>query len=158
MILSEIKKQNNNFEDQILEIYNLSAQSHVKISFDIPIYTTQVDALGTINLLEAIRQLNLVAVTKIYQASTSELYGDVVETPQNELTPFNPQSPYAIARTIFILNYGKIIDKHTNMFICNGILFNHTSPRRTQNLSLSKNCEVLANIYKGQQQYLILEI
>jgi GDPmannose 4,6-dehydratase len=109
------------------EIYNLAAQSHVKVSFDMPGYTAQVDAIGTLNVLEAARQTCYRA--KIYQASTSELYGKVLETPQRETTPFNPQSPYAAAKA-----YGYWITKNYreayNMFACTGILFNHESPRR----------------------------
>ena len=109
------------------EIYNLAAQSHVAVSFEIPNYTGQVDAMGTLNILEAIRKLS--HHTKLYQASTSELYGDAIETPQSEETPFRPRSPYAVAKL-----YGFWITKNYreayNMFICNGILFNHTGPRR----------------------------
>lgn len=109
------------------EIYNLAAQSHVKVSFELPGYTAQVDAVGTLNVLEAARQTCYRA--KIYQASTSELYGKVLETPQKETTPFNPQSPYAVAKA-----YGYWITKNYReaygMFACSGILFNHESPRR----------------------------
>jgi GDPmannose 4,6-dehydratase len=109
------------------EIYNLAAQSHVKVSFDMPGYTAQVDAIGTLNVLDAARKICY--ATKVYQASTSELFGEVLETPQKETTPFNPRSPYAAAKA-----YGYWITKNYreayNMFACTGILFNHESPRR----------------------------
>lgn len=111
------------------EIYNLAAQSHVKVSFDVPEYTAQTDAIGTLRILEVIRQLNLGHRIRFYQASTSELFGDVLETPQTEKTPFNPMSPYAVAKM-----YGYYIVKNYRdsygIYACNGILFNHTSPRR----------------------------
>ena len=109
------------------EIYNLAAQSHVKVSFDLPDYTAQVDALGTLRFLDAIKELDI--PTKFYQASTSELFGKVYETPQSENTPFYPRSPYAIAKLYgywIIINYREAY----NLFACNGILFNHESPRR----------------------------
>ena len=108
------------------EIYNLAAQSHVKVSFEIPDYTAQVDALGTLRFLDAIRESRI--DTKFYQASTSELYGKVMETPQNELTPFYPRSPYGVAKLYsywIIINYREAYD----LFACNGILFNHESPK-----------------------------
>lgn len=152
-ILREIRNQA--VGSPTFEIYNLSAQSHVKVSFDNPIYTGQVDAIGTLNLLEAVRQLDLIGSVKIYQASTSELYGDVVESPQNERTPFNPQSPYAIAK-----QYGFWITKNYreaySMFICNGILFNHTSPRRGHTFVCRKIVLGIANISKGKQQSISL--
>ena len=117
------------------EIYNLAAQSHVKVSFEIPDYTAQVDALGTLRFLDAIRESRI--DTKFYQASTSELYGKVMETPQNELTPFYPRSPYGVAKLYsywIIINYREAYD----LFACNGILFNHESPRRGE-LLLQKN-------------------
>ena len=117
----------NNFE--CFEVYNLAAQSHVKVSFDVPEYTAQTDAIGTLRLLEVIRQLELGDRIRFYQASTSELFGDVLETPQTEKTPFNPMSPYAVAKM-----YGYYIVKNYRdsygIYACNGILFNHTSPRR----------------------------
>src|SRR3984957_620222 len=109
------------------EVYNLGAQSHVRVSFDQPVYTVQTDALGTMNLLEAIRDTGL--PIKFYQASSSEQYGKVVETPQKETTPFYPRSPYACAKVMgfwLTVNYREAY----NMFACNGILFNHESPRR----------------------------
>ncbi len=112
-----------------LEIYNLAAQSHVKVSFDVPIYTENTDALGVLNILEAIRHLEMTAYTRFYQASTSELFGLVQEIPQKETTPFYPRSPYACAKL-----YGHWITKNYResygMFACSGILFNHESPRR----------------------------
>ena len=111
------------------EIYNLGAQSHVAVSFETPEYTANSDALGTLRILEAVRVLNLIEKTKIYQASTSELYGLVQESPQNENTPFYPRSPYGVAKLYaywITVNYREAY----NMFACNGILFNHESPRR----------------------------
>jgi GDPmannose 4,6-dehydratase len=112
-----------------LEVYNLAAQSHVKVSFDVPIYTESTDAQGVLNVLEAIRVLNMEKFTRFYQASTSELYGLVQEIPQKETTPFYPRSPYACAKL-----YGHWITKNYResygMFACSGILFNHESPRR----------------------------
>ena len=116
-------------ESQPDEIYNLGAQSHVAVSFDSPEYTAQVDGLGTLRLLEAIRILGRGAQTKFYQASTSELFGKVVETPQKETTPFYPRSPYAVAKLYaywITVNYREAYD----LFACNGILFNHESPIR----------------------------
>jgi GDPmannose 4,6-dehydratase len=121
------EEQGRDFE--VLEVYNLAAQSHVKVSFEVPEYTGQVDALGTLRMLEIIRGSGLGHKIRFYQASTSELYGAVLETPQCETTPFNPQSPYAVAKM-----YGFWIVKNYResygLFACNGILFNHTSPRR----------------------------
>ncbi|MEM1005274.1 MAG: GDP-mannose 4,6-dehydratase, partial [Pseudomonadota bacterium] len=111
------------------EVYNLGAQSHVAVSFESPEYTADVDALGTLRLLEAIRFLGLERKTRFYQASTSELYGLVQETPQRETTPFHPRSPYAVAKLYsywITVNYREAYE----MYACNGILFNHESPRR----------------------------
>lgn len=111
------------------EIYNLAAQSHVAVSFESPEYTANSDALGTLRILEAIRILGLTKKTKVYQASTSELYGLVQETPQSETTPFYPRSPYAVAKLYgywIVVNYREAYD----MYACNGILFNHESRRR----------------------------
>ncbi|KAF9793739.1 hypothetical protein SFRURICE_003563 [Spodoptera frugiperda] len=121
------------------EIYNLGAQSHVKVSFELSEYTAQVDALGTLRLLEAVRAAGLAKETRIYQASTSELYGKVVEVPQTEKTPFYPRSPYA---------YG--------MFACNGLLFNHESPRRGENFVTRKITRGVAKITLGLMEYLEL--
>jgi GDPmannose 4,6-dehydratase len=135
------------------EIYNLAAQSHVKISFDIPNYTGQVDALGTLNVLEAIRRHS--PNSKLYQASTSELYGKVQETPQKETTPFYPRSPYGVAKL-----YGYWIVKNYresyNIFACNGILFNHTSPRRGENFVEQKIIQTLCDIKRGKANILML--
>jgi len=128
------------------EIYNLAAQSHVKISFELPEYTGQVDALGTLRILEAMRGLDI--HSKFYQASTSELYGKVLHTPQNEETPFNPRSPYAIAKLYgyyIIKNYREAYD----IFACNGILFNHESPRRGGNFVTKKITSSIVAIQKG---------
>src|SRR5690606_38223424 len=111
------------------EIYNLGAMSHVKVSFDVPEYAANTDAIGTLRILEAVRLLNLTEKTRIYQASTSELYGLVQEIPQSERTPFYPRSPYAVAKLYgywITVNYREAY----NMFACNGILFNHESPLR----------------------------
>jgi GDPmannose 4,6-dehydratase len=137
------------------EIYNLAAQSHVKVSFEIPEYTAQVDALGTLRILEAVRLLGLEGFTKIYQASTSELYGLVQETPQKETTPFYPRSPYGVAKIYgywIIKNYREAY----NMFACTGILFNHESPRRGHNFVTKKIVDGLRNIAKGKQDILYL--
>jgi GDPmannose 4,6-dehydratase len=125
------------------EFYNLAAQSHVKISFEIPYYTGQVDAIGTLNVLEAIRSHS--PKTKLYQASTSELYGKVQEIPQRESTPFYPRSPYGVAKLYgfwIIKNYREAY----NIFACNGILFNHTSPRRGENFVEKKIVDSLVDI------------
>lgn len=135
------------------EFYNLAAQSHVKISFEIPYYTGQVDAIGTLNVIEAIRTHS--SHTKLYQASTSELYGKVQEIPQNENTPFYPRSPYGVAKLYgfwIIKNYREAY----NIFACNGILFNHTSPRRGENFVEKKIVDALVNIYKGSNKPLTL--
>ncbi len=137
------------------EIYNLAAQSHVKISFEIPEVTAQTDALGTLKLLEAVRSLDLSGKTKIYQASTSELYGLVQETPQNENTPFYPRSPYGVAKLYsfwIIKNYREAY----NMFACNGILFNHESERRGYNFVTRKITIGLSKVKLGQQEVLEL--
>lgn len=138
-----------------LEIYNLAAQSHVKISFDMPEYTSNVDGLGTLRVLDAIRSNNLSHITRFYQASTSELYGKVVETPQNELTPFHPRSPYGVAKMYsywIVKNYREAYD----MYACNGILFNHESPRRGHNFVTRKITRGLAAIVNGHQDYISL--
>ena len=135
------------------EIYNLAAQSHVKISFEIPNYTGQVDAIGTLNVLEAIRIHS--PHSKLYQASTSELYGKVQETPQKETTPFYPRSPYGVAKLYgywIVKNYRESYD----MFACNGILFNHTSPRRGENFVEKKIVQSLCDIKRGRSEILTL--
>lgn len=131
------------------EVYNLAAQSHVKISFDLSEYTAEVDAVGTLRLLDAIRTCGLEKQVKFYQASTSELYGKVVETPQNEKTPFYPRSPYACAKLYafwIVTNYREAY----NMFACNGILFNHESPRRGENFVTRKITRSVAKISLNQ--------
>tara|TARA_Y100000748_G_scaffold303883_1_gene310660 strand:+ start:2242 stop:3279 length:1038 start_codon:yes stop_codon:yes gene_type:complete len=135
------------------EIYNLAAQSHVKVSFEIPDYTAQVDALGTLRFLDAIRETNI--NTKFYQASTSELYGKVQEVPQNENTPFYPRSPYGVAKLYgywIIINYREAY----NIFACNGILFNHESPRRGETFVTRKITLGAARIKQGLQEKLSL--
>ena len=137
------------------EIYNLSAQSHVKVSFDLPFYTTQVDALGTLNILEAIKVLGLVDKTKFYQASTSELYGKVQEIPQNEMTSFYPRSPYAVAK-LYAFWITKNYREAYNIFGCNGILFNHESPRRGETFVTRKIARAVARIKYGLQECIYL--
>ena len=135
------------------EIYNLAAQSHVQVSFEIPDYTAQVDALGTLRLLDAIRKTGL--KTKFYQASTSELYGKVQEIPQTESTPFSPRSPYAVAKLYsywIIKNYREAYD----LFACNGILFNHESPRRGRNFVTRKISYGVACIKNNIQKEIVL--
>ena len=135
------------------EIYNLAAQSHVKVSFEVPEYTADVDALGTLRLLDAIREVGI--NTKFYQASTSELYGKVVEIPQTENTPFYPRSPYGVAKLYafwIVKNYREAY----NLFACNGILFNHESPRRGETFVTRKITRAVARIYAGLQDKLFL--
>lgn len=137
------------------EIYNLAAQSHVKVSFEIPDYTAQVDALGTLRFLDTIREVGLVRQTKFYQASTSELYGKVQEIPQTETTPFYPRSPYGAAKLYaywIIVNYREAY----NLFACNGILFNHESPRRGETFVTRKITRAAAEIVLGRQENLVL--
>ncbi len=136
------------------EIYNLAAQSHVKVSFELPDYTGQVDALGTLRFLDAIREVGLKQV-KFYQASTSELYGKVQEVPQTEKTPFYPRSPYGVAKLYgywIIVNYREAY----NIFACNGILFNHESPRRGETFVTRKITRAAARIAAGLQGKLLL--
>lgn len=137
------------------EVYNLGAQSHVAVSFECPEYTADVDAMGTLRLLEAIRFLGLEKKTRFYQASTSELYGLVQETPQRETTPFHPRSPYAVAKMYaywITVNYRESY----GMYACNGILFNHESPRRGETFVTRKITRALANISQGLEQCLYL--
>ncbi|MCA9247106.1 MAG: GDP-mannose 4,6-dehydratase, partial [Planctomycetales bacterium] len=126
------------------EIYNLGAQSHVKVSFDIPEYTAEVTGIGCVRLLEAMRELGLEA--KFYQASSSELYGKVVETPQSETTPFYPRSPYAAAKA-YAFYITKNYRESYDMFACNGILFNHESPRRGETFVTRKITRAVAAIH-----------
>jgi GDPmannose 4,6-dehydratase len=137
------------------EIYNLAAQSHVAVSFEEPEYTSNSDAIGALRILEAIRILNLNKKTKYYQASTSELYGAVKEMPQTEKTPFNPRSPYAVAKLYaywITVNYREAYD----IFACNGILFNHESPVRGETFVTRKITRALARIKLGLQKNLYL--
>ena len=137
------------------EIYNLGAQSHVKTSFDQPEYTSNVNALGTLRILESMRLLNLKKRIKLYQASTSELYGEVLETPQNEQTPFNPRSPYAVAK-LYAFSIIKNYREAYNIFASNGILFNHESPYRGETFVTRKITIALAKIYHGIQNEIFL--
>jgi GDPmannose 4,6-dehydratase len=142
-------------ETQPDEIYNLGAQSHVAVSFESPEYTADVDAMGTLRLLEAIRILGLEKKTRFYQASTSELYGLVQETPQKETTPFYPRSPYAVAKMYaywITVNYREAY----GMYACNGILFNHESPRRGETFVTRKVTRGLANIAQGLETCLYM--
>ena len=142
-------------ETQPDEIYNLGAQSHVAVSFESPEYTADVDGIGTLRLLEAIRILGLEKKTRFYQASTSELYGLVQEIPQKETTPFYPLSPYAVAKMYaywIVVNYREAY----GMYACNGILFNHESPRRGETFVTRKITRGLANIAQGLEQCLYM--
>ncbi len=137
------------------EVYNLGAQSHVAVSFEAPEYTADVDALGTLRILEAIRFLGMEKTTRFYQASTSELFGLVQETPQKETTPFYPRSPYAVAKLYsywITVNYREAY----GMYACNGILFNHESPRRGETFVTRKITRGLANIAQGLEQELYM--
>ncbi|MGA9412511.1 MAG: GDP-mannose 4,6-dehydratase [Roseobacter sp.] len=145
-ILSEVRPD---------EVYNLGAQSHVAVSFEAPEYTADVDATGTLRLLEAIRFLGLEKTTRFYQASTSELYGLVQETPQTETTPFHPRSPYAVAKMYaywITVNYREAY----GMYACNGILFNHESPRRGETFVTRKVTRGLAHIAQGLEDCLYM--
>ena len=135
------------------EIYNLGAQSHVQVSFEVPEYTAEVDAIGTLRFLDAIKDTGV--DTKFYQASTSELYGKAQEVPQNEKTPFYPRSPYGVAKIYgywIIVNYREAYD----LFACNGILFNHESPRRGPTFVSRKITRASARIKHGIQEKLVL--
>jgi len=134
------------------EIYNLGAQTHVKVSFDLAEYTANVDALGTLRLLDAVRCCGLDKSVRFYQASTSEMYGKVQQTPQSETTPFYPRSPYGVAKLYaywILRNYREAYD----MFVCNGILFNHESPRRGETFVTRKITRSVAKIALGQMEY-----
>ena len=137
------------------EIYNLAAMSHVKVSFDTPEYTANADGLGMLRILEAVRLLGLVEKTRIYQASTSELYGDVQEVPQTEKTPFYPRSPYAVAKMYaywITVNYREAYKMHAS----NGILFNHESPIRGETFVTRKITRAMARIALGMQENIFL--
>ncbi len=152
-IINEIKVKYENLER--LEIYNLGAMSHVKVSFEMPEYTANTDGIGVLRILEAIRFLGLQDRVRFYQASTSELYGLVQEVPQTESTPFYPRSPYGVAKL-----YGYWITKNYresyNMFACNGILFNHESPRRGPTFVTRKITRALNDIINGKKDKLVM--
>ena len=154
-LITKIVKENPDMER--FEIYNLAAQSHVKISFEIPEYTSVVDGIGTLKILEAIRSLDdeIQKKTRFYQAGTSEMYGKVLETPQNENTPLNPQSPYACAKV-----YSHYIVKNYRegygLYACNGILFNHESPRRGENFVTMKIVNGIKDILNWRREYIKL--
>jgi GDPmannose 4,6-dehydratase len=157
-ILAEIKS--TYFSDgpdkyERLEVYNLAAMSHVKVSFELTEYTGEIDALGTLRILNAIRACDMCKYTRFYQASTSELYGKVQEVPQNEKTPFYPRSPYGVAKL-----YAHWITKNYreayNMYACSGILFNHESPRRGHNFVTRKVTIGLGKILSGKQEKLVM--
>jgi GDPmannose 4,6-dehydratase len=150
-ILEEIKSKT----DGIIEVYNLAAQSHVKVSFEVPIYTANIDAIGVINILEAIRVTGLTKRARFYQASTSELYGKVQSVPQNEDTPFYPRSPYGVAKQYafwIVKNYREAYE----MYACNGILFNHCSPRRGKTFVTRKITYSIRKILNGDLDYIYL--
>jgi GDPmannose 4,6-dehydratase len=142
-------------ETQPDEIYNLAAQSHVRVSFETAEYTANADAIGALRILEAIRILKLEKKTKFYQASTSELYGDVLAVPQKETTPFNPMSPYAAAKA-YAFYITKNYREAYNMFACNGILFNHESPIRGETFVTRKITRAVARIHLGLQKNIFL--
>ena len=138
-----------------IEIYNLAAMSHVKVSFEMAEYTADVDGVGTLRLLEAIRTCGMEKEVRFYQASTSELYGKVQEVPQKETTPFYPRSPYGVAKLFAfwsVVNFREAYD----MFCCNGILFNHESPRRGENFVTRKITRTVAKIHLGLMEVLKL--
>lgn len=153
VILLEIKTKYNNLER--LEVYNLAAQSHVQVSFEVPLNTSDVDGLGVLRILDAIRITGLQNITRFYQASTSELFGKVQETPQTEKTPFYPRSPYGVSKL-----YGFWITKNYreayNMFACNGILFNNESSRRGEEFVTRKITKGLGMILRGETDKLVL--
>ena len=149
--ITKMTRENEGFE--VFEIYNLAAQSHVQISFEIPEYTSLIDGLGTLKLLEAIRTLppDVIKRTRFYQAGTSEMFGAVLEKPQKETTPFNPQSPYACAKVYshyLVNNYRDAYD----LFACNGILFNHESPRRGENFVTMKVVNGVKKIVEQERE------
>lgn len=152
-ILSTIKQKYSDMDR--LEIYNLAAQSHVKVSFEMPEYTADADAFGTLKLLEAIRSNNLMSIARFYQASTSELYGLVQEIPQKETTPFYPRSPYGVAK-LYAYWIVKNYRESYNMFACNGILFNHESERRGHNFVTRKITMGIQKILTGETDRLVM--
>ena len=152
-ILYEIKDKNESLKR--LEVYNLAAMSHVKVSFEMPEYSGDINGLGTLRLLEAIKNSGLKDITRFYQASTSELYGKVVEKPQNENTPFYPRSPYGVSKLYaywICKNYRESYD----MYVCNGILFHHESPRRGPTFVTRKITRGLNMILKGERETLVM--
>jgi len=152
-IINEIKESYKDFER--LEIYNLAAMSHVKVSFEMPEYTANTDGIGVLRLLEAIRSSGMIEKTRFYQASTSELYGLVQEVPQSETTPFYPRSPYGVAK-LYAYWITKNYRESFNMFSCNGILFNHESPRRGPTFVTRKITKGLNKILKGELDCLVM--
>ena len=152
-ILENIKTSYKDLER--LEIYNLAAMSHVKVSFEMPEYTGNVDALGTLRLLESIRSTGLISKTRFYQASTSELYGKVQEVPQSETTPFYPRSPYGVAK-LYSFWITKNYRESYDMFACNGILFNHEGPRRGPTFVTRKITRGLNMILNGERDRLVM--
>lgn len=158
-IINEIKNKYfidlKSSNEHRFEIYNLGAMSHVKVSFEIPEYTADVDAVGTLRLLNTIRSTGLSSISRFYQASTSELYGKVVEVPQNENTPFYPRSPYGVAK-LYAHWITKNFREAYGMYACSGILFNHESPRRGPTFVTRKVTIALNNIVKGKQDKLVL--
>jgi GDPmannose 4,6-dehydratase len=158
-IINEIKNKYfgdlKSSSEHRFEIYNLGAMSHVKVSFEIPEYTADVDAVGTLRLLNTIRSTGLAPISRFYQASTSELYGKVVEVPQNENTPFYPRSPYGVAK-LYAHWITKNFREAYGMYACSGILFNHESPRRGPTFVTRKVTIALNNIIKGKQDRLVL--
>ena len=153
-IITEIKDTYPNMER--LEVYNLGAMSHVKVSFDMPVYTCDVDGLGTLRLLEALIKSKIdIKLIRFYQASSSEMFGKVVEIPQKETTPFYPRSPYGVAK-VFSYWITKNYRESHGLYACSGILFNHESPRRGHNFVTRKITIGLGNILKGKQDKIIL--
>lgn len=150
-ILNEIKSKN----PQVIEIYNLGAMSHVKVSYDMPEYTGEIDGLGVTRILESVMSLGLKNIVKFYQASTSELYGKVQEIPQTETTPFYPRSPYGVAK-LYSFWITKNYRESYGLFACNGILFNHESPRRGETFVTRKITIGLKNILEGKQENIVL--
>ena len=155
-IIQEIKNKHlSDKPENRLEIYNLAAMSHVQVSFEMPEYTGNVDGLGTLRLLDAIKSSGILNVTRFYQASTSELYGKVMQVPQSETTPFYPRSPYGVAKLYafwIVKNYREAY----GMFACNGILFNHESPRRGETFVTRKITRGLNMILKGEREVLTM--
>ena len=154
-IMIELINSNKLEEIEQIEIYNLGAQSHVKVSYELPEYSANVDAIGTLRILEILRNSSIVDKIRFYQASTSELYGKVQEIPQTELTPFYPRSPYGVAKLYafwIVKNYREAY----NLFACNGILYNHESPRRGPTFVTKKIVDELNKILKGEIEHMTL--